>query len=66
MVAGGVPSDYFVSTQLQLWLFCCWGCGCFWAVSIAKFEENSRLLTLTLVTFEVKVALGLESTFTDG
>ena len=20
---GGIPSDYFVSTQLQLWLFCC-------------------------------------------
>ena len=27
---GGVPSHYFVSTQLQLWLFCCWGCGCCW------------------------------------
>ena len=35
-------------------------------VLIASFEENSRLSTLTLVTFEVKVALGLESTFTDG
>ena len=35
-------------------------------VKIAKFEEYSRLSTLTLVTFEVKVALGLESTFTDG
>ena len=35
-------------------------------VKIAKFEENSRLLTLTLVTFEVKVALGLKSTFRDG
>ena len=31
---GGVPSDYFVSTQLQLWLFCCWGCGYCWAVTI--------------------------------
>ena len=29
-----VPSDYFVSPQLQLWLFCCWGCGCCWAVTI--------------------------------
>ena len=28
-----VPSDYFVSTQLQLWLFCCWGCGCCSAVT---------------------------------
>ena len=31
---GGVPSDYFVSTQLQLWLFCCRGCACCWAVTI--------------------------------
>ena len=30
----GVLSDYFVSTQLQLWLFSCWGCGCCWAVTI--------------------------------
>ena len=35
-------------------------------VKMAKFEENSKLLTLTLETFEVKVALGLKSTFTDG
>ena len=35
-------------------------------VKIAKFEEYSRLSTLALVTFEVKVALGLESTLTDG
>ena len=35
-------------------------------VKIAKFEEYSRLSTLTLVTFEVKVALGRESTFTGG
>ena len=31
---GGIPSDYLVSTQLQLWLLCCWGCGCCWAVTI--------------------------------
>ena len=31
---GGIPSDYLVSTQLQLWLFCFWGCGCCWAVTI--------------------------------
>ena len=24
---GGIPSDYLVSTQLQLWLFCCWHLG---------------------------------------
>ena len=33
---GGIPSDYLVSTQLQLWLFCCWGCGCCWAVTIKE------------------------------
>ena len=31
---GGIPSNYLVSTQLQLWLFYCWGCGCCWAVTI--------------------------------
>ena len=46
-VGGGVPSDYFVSTQLQLWLFCCWGCGCCWAVtiseSIPKIAVNQKI-----------------------
>ena len=31
-----VPSDYLVSTQLQFWLFCCWGWGCCWAVTIKQ------------------------------
>ena len=31
---GGIPSDYLVSTQLQFWLFCFWGWGCCWAVTI--------------------------------
>ena len=31
---GWYSSDYFVSTQLHLWLFCCRGCGCCWAVTI--------------------------------
>jgi len=35
---GGIPSDYLVSTQLQLLLFCCWGCGCCWAVTISKLN----------------------------
>ena len=35
---GGIPSDYLVSTQLQLWLFCCWGCGCCWAETIEKLS----------------------------
>ena len=29
-----VPSNYLFSTQLHLLLFCCWGCGCCWAVTI--------------------------------
>ena len=36
---GGIPSDYLVSTQLQLWLLCWWGCDCCWAVTIC-FEET--------------------------
>ena len=44
---GGIPSDYLVSTQLQLWLFCCWGCGCCWAVTISprlKLCDNIELM----------------------
>ena len=37
---GGIPSDYLVSTQLQLSLFCCWGCGCCWAVTIKLLEQK--------------------------
>ena len=29
-----VSSDYLVSTELELWLFYCRGCGCCWAVTI--------------------------------
>ena len=46
MVGGGVPSDYLVSTQLQLWLFCCWGCGCCWAVTIKKKKKSNRVQML--------------------
>ena len=28
--------DSIVTAQLQLWLFCCWGCGCCWAVTKAS------------------------------
>ena len=41
---GGIPSDYFVSTQ-QLWLFCFWGCGCCWAVTIT----HKKLIVDTLI-----------------
>ena len=40
---GGIPSDYLVSTQLQLWLFCCWGCGCCWAVTIVAHHPHPTL-----------------------
>ena len=42
-VGGGIPSNYLVSTQLQLWLFCCWGCGC-WAVTIFGPELGITLV----------------------
>ena len=38
----GVPSNYFVLTQLQSWLFCCWGCGCYWAVTITLLFNQIR------------------------
>ena len=41
---GGIPSDYLVSTQLQLWLFCCWGCSCRRAVTIKQLNKKSKLL----------------------
>ena len=37
-----VPRDYFVSSQLQLWLFCCWGRGCCWAVTILDVLLTSK------------------------
>ena len=58
----GVPSDYLVSTQLQLWLFCCWGCGCCWAVttcilhSFHLFEINPEY---TLPVLQVLAWLSL-------
>ena len=39
------PSDYLVSTQLLLWLFCFWGCGCCWAMNVSQ----PKTLVLTLV-----------------
>ena len=43
---GGVPSDYLVSIQLQLWLFCCWGCGCCWAVTISEIHARVPLQSM--------------------
>ena len=43
MVGGGwvvVVFPAIVSTQLQLWLFCCWGCGCCWAVTIVTWPHR--------------------------
>jgi len=46
VVVVGVPSDYFVSTQLRLWLFCCWGCGCCWAVTIVPLVAPADNLSI--------------------
>ena len=46
VVVGGVPSDYFVSTQIQLWLFCCWDCGCCWAVTILQVKSGALETTM--------------------
>ena len=42
--SGGIPSDYFVSTQPQVWLFCCWGCGCCWALTIILISNLTKLI----------------------
>ena len=52
---GGIPSDYIVSTQLQLWLFCCWGCGCCWAVTINSSSSQATGLSCSSYTFNVTV-----------
>ena len=56
---GGIPSDYLVSTQLQLLLFCCWGCGCCCAVTIkiflvACYHEKSRICEIYIFPMKVK------------
>ena len=43
VVGGAISSDYFVSTKLQLWLFCCWSCGCCWAVTISSVSKSLSL-----------------------
>ena len=41
-----VPSDYIVSTQLQLLLFCCGGCSYCWAVTMSnKCQQMSKFST---------------------
>ena len=47
VVVGGIPRNYLVSTQLQFGLFCCWGCGCCWAVTISsKFRLINSFQTV--------------------
>ena len=53
-MGGGIPGHYLVSTQLQLW-FCCWGCGCYWAVTISveKMMQNMfKANPVSFLTFE--------------
>ena len=57
MVVVGVPCDYFVSTQLQLWLFCCWGCGCCLAVTIMESGlSGTHLISITNLGLNLNVA----------
>ena len=49
---GGIPRDYLVSTQIQLWLFCCWGCGCCWAVTIRVVYHYFSVLPIPTSTFK--------------
>ena len=58
------PSDYLVSTQLQLWLICCWGCGCCWAVTIVseykcppKCQRMSNIKECWSILFQYSVSL---------
>ena len=44
-----VLSDYSVSTQQKLWLFCCWGCGCSWAVTILEKSDIKEFLSALYV-----------------
>ena len=46
---GSIPNDYLLSTQLQLWLFCCWGCGCCWAVTIRASFYDSILNSISVL-----------------
>ena len=62
VVVGGVPSDYLVSTQLQLWLFCCWGCGCCWAVTSCfyrkcLFKSQTFVSDSTIVSLFIRPAV---------
>ena len=52
-----VPSDYFVSTQLQLWLLCCWGCGCCWAVTIVYVGSELRFIICVLYILDFLIML---------
>ena len=54
MVGGGVPSDYLVSTQIKLWLFCCWGCGCCWAVTIRTHAQQLTQGSLDLIDIYIE------------
>ena len=59
---GGIPSDYLVSTQVQLWLFCCWSCGYCWAVTKKKtstIKANQPLHNLGYCGTKVALIGGL-------
>ena len=58
---GGIPRDYFVSTQLQLWLFRCWGCGCCWAVTIRILR--SKYLIYIKIAWSERIPLTFQYIF---
>ena len=41
-----VPSNYLFPTQLQFWLFCCWDCGCCWAVTTSHHELGNKIQSM--------------------
>ena len=55
---GGIPSDYLVSTQLQLWLFCCWGCGCGCCWAVTKIKGQYLKIKDWVSTMLQKLVLG--------
>ena len=58
---GWFLSDYLVSTQLQLWLSCCWGCGCCWPMTKSVKQSISKKLKLWRRKKEFYKVMSLQS-----
>ena len=60
---GGSKKILLFSTQLQFWLFCCWRCGCCWAVPFALMSSILELNALKFydeIPFQIGGVLGLK------